>query len=270
MNNLHEHQPTDSTLFAGRIGIVTGASAGIGLAIAESLLERGSRLVINARRADRLDRLAQQFGRERCFPVAGDATDTVVISDLLEQCRSRFGRAPDLVVVNAGRGLRGGVVESDTEDWETVVRINFTAAARLMREAFLAMRALDDSHGRVGESPRLARDIILLGSTVGRNLSPFSSFYGSVKAAAHMAAESVRRAAAKHGIRVTTLEPGVVESEFQDAAGYDRAQFGEFMRSISPVLTPSDIARLVTFIISQPPGVHMSEVMVRPTRQEYP
>ena len=249
---------------------MTGASAGIGLAVARSLLEHGARLVVNARRADRLNQLAQPFGRERCLPVAGDATDTGVISDLLDQCRSRFGRAPDLVVVNAGRGLRGGVVESDTEDWEAVVRINFTSAARLMREAYLAMCSLDESHGRAGETPTRARDIILLGSTVGRNLSPFSSFYGSVKAAAHMAAESVRRAAAKHGIRVTTLEPGVVESEFQDAAGYDREKFGEFMRSIAPVLTPGDIARLVTFIISQPPGVHLSEVMVRPTRQEYP
>jgi NADP-dependent 3-hydroxy acid dehydrogenase YdfG len=69
---------------------------------------------------------------------------------------------------------------------------------------------------------------------------------------------------------VTLLEPGIVKSEFQDAAGYDRESFGKFMDGISPVLTPEDIARLVMFIVTQPAGMHVCDVMVRPTRQEYP
>jgi NADP-dependent 3-hydroxy acid dehydrogenase YdfG len=85
-----------------------------------------------------------------------------------------------------------------------------------------------------------------------------------------MLAESLRRLMAPRGIRITLLEPGIVKSEFQASAGYDPASFGQFMDSISPVLSPEDIARMMMFIVSQPAGVHINNVMIRPTRQEYP
>ena len=75
---------------------------------------------------------------------------------------------------------------------------------------------------------------------------------------------------AQRGVRVSLVEPGVVKSEFQDVAGYDPVSFGAFMDSISPVLAPEDVARVVLFIVSQPAGVHVNDVMVRPTRQDYP
>ena len=253
-----------------RIAVVTGASAGIGEAIARDLADGGAKVVLNARREDRLEALADRIGPDRAATVAGDAADPEIVNAMLDAAPARFGAEADLVVANAGRGLRGGLMESDPADWDDVFRINALGAARLLRAAVGRMERLDDTHGRPGEAPQRPRDIVVLGSTVGRNLSPFSAFYGSAKAAAHMLAESARRAVGPRGVRVTLIEPGVVASEFQQVAGYDPESFGEFMERIGPVLTPADIARTVRFIVTQAPNVHLSEVMIRPTRQEYP
>ncbi len=254
----------------GRIAAVTGASAGIGEAIARDLAAGGARIVLNARREDRLRSLAAELGADRVAVAPGDAADPAVIDAMLQAAVDQFGAEADLVVANAGRGLRGGLADSDPEQWEEVLRINTLGAARIIRAAMDRMKKLDATHGAPGEAPQRPRDIIVLGSNVGRNLSPFSAFYGSAKAAAHMLAESARRTAGPLGIRVTLLEPGVVVSEFQDVAGYDPKTFGAFMEGIGPVLQPDDIARLVRFVVTQPPNVHLSEVMIRPTRQEYP
>ena len=266
-----------------RIAVVTGASAGIGEAVARALVGAGAAVVVNARRRDRLESLARELGVEHVAVVAGDATEETAVRELLDVARHKFGagtREADLVVVNAGRGLRGSVYDSDATKWEDVMRVNWLSAALLMRAAAERMAGpVPIQQGPpptpVPPQPRedwlsRPRDIVVLGSTVGRHISPFSSLYGSAKAGVHMLAESLRRLMAPRGVRVSLLEPGIVRSEFQDAAGYDRPSFGAFMDSIAPVLTPEDIARMVLFIVSQPPGVHVCDVMVRPTRQEYP
>ncbi len=268
---------------AGRIAIITGASAGIGLAIARDLAAGGAAVVLNARRADRLDALVREFGAGNAAAVAGDAADPEIIQRLFDVARHSFGegkREADLVVVNAGRGLRGSVYDSDASQWEAVIRVNLLAAARLLRvaaERLAGVVPVVQGAPKPPEPPKppsdwldRPRDIVVLGSSVGRHISPFSSFYGSAKAGVHMLTESLRRLLAPRGVRVSLLEPGIVKSEFQDAAGYDPASFGQFMDSIAPVLSPEDIARLVRFIVSQPSGVHINDVMIRPTRQEYP
>lgn len=267
-----------------RIAIVTGASAGIGEAVARSLAAAGAKVVINARRKERLDSLvADMGGARRVATVVGDAADQSVIDSCLDTARDRFGagkRETDLVVINAGRGLRGSVYNSDPSQWEEVFRTNLLAAARLMRGAAERMAgAVPIVQGAFVDGPtpqpptdwlERPRDIVVLGSTVGRHVSPFSSLYGSAKAGVHMLTESLRRLMAPRGVRVSLLEPGIVKSEFQEGAGYDPVSFGQFMDSIGPVLTPQDIARLIMFIVSQPAGIHINDVMIRPTRQEYP
>lgn len=252
--------------FSNRVAIVTGASAGIGLSCARMLAESGAVVVVNARRAGRLDELVE-IDPKRIKPVAGDAAEREVIEAMLQAAKAAGGREADLVIANAGRGLRGSPLDSEEAQWEDVLRINTLAAAKLMRAAIHRMFAeIGDYQG----PPRQPRDVVVLGSTVGRNLSPFSSFYGAAKAAIHMMAEAMRREAAPRGVRVTTIEPGVVASEFQSAAGYDAKAFGEFMESMAPVLTPDDVARAILFACQQPAGVHLSEIMLRPTRQAYP
>jgi NADP-dependent 3-hydroxy acid dehydrogenase YdfG len=269
-------------VLAGRIAVVTGASAGIGEAVARELVAAGASVVINARRRQRLDGLIAELGRERVAAVDGDAADAAVIRRMLDTARDQFGdgkREADLVVVNAGRGLRGSVYDSDDTQWEQVIRVNLLGAARLLRAAAERMvGSVPVVQGPPQPSaptappdwPRRARDIVVLGSSVGRHISPFSSMYGSAKSGVHMLTESLRRLLGPRGVRVSLLEPGIVKSEFQDAAGYDRESFGKFMDSISPVLAPEDISRLVMFIVSQPAHVCVNDVMIRPTRQEYP
>lgn len=252
-----------------RIAVVSGASAGIGRAIARRLAADGARLVVNARRADRLEELAKKIGADRVAVVAGDAGDRAVVDAMLDAAVERFGREADLVVVNAGRGLAGSVFTSDESQWEEMVRTNVVGAARLMRAAAERM-----VRGRDPESDKQwldhPRDIVVLGSNVGRHISPFSSMYGATKFAVGALGEALRREIGPRGVRVTLIEPGIVRSEFQGVAGYDPGTFGEFMERVGPVLEPEDIARTVSFIASQPTHVHVNDVVIRPTRQEYP
>jgi NADP-dependent 3-hydroxy acid dehydrogenase YdfG len=255
-------------MLEGRVAVVTGASSGIGEAVVGALADAGARVVANARRKERLETLAGRHGgRVKAF--AGDAADHGVIAGMLDEAKAAYGREADLVVVNAGRGLNGSVMTSDPSQWEEMVRVNLLGAARLIREAGLRMMKM--SEGKTGAATmERARDIVVLGSAVGRHVSPFSSMYGGTKFAVHAMAEGVRRELAPKGIRVTTIAPGFVVSEFQGVAGYDPKWFDEIVAKIGPALKPEDVARAIVFTVSQPAHVHLSEVIMRPTRQDYP
>lgn len=263
----------------GRIAIITGASAGIGAALARDCVREGAKVVINARREATLRELAGELGESNAEVVAGDAVDEGVIAAMLEAPKRRFGADADLVVVNAGRGLRGSVYDSNTDEWEEMLRINVLGASRLMRAAARRMveawpasstDEFEQKWKQAVESGGPARDIVVLGSTVGRHISPFSSMYGSSKFAVGSLAEALRRELAGKGIRVTLIEPGVVRTEFQESAGYEMEGFGAFMDRVGPVLKAEDISRSIVFAASQPPAVHLNDIMIRPTRQEYP
>ena len=113
-------------------------------------------------------------------------------------------------------------------------------------------------------------DIVLIGSVVGRNISPFSAVYGSTKFAVHALAEGLRREVGKKGVRVTVIEPGIVVSGFQDAAGYDDDLVQKFNTDFGPLLYGEDVANAIDFVVAQPPHIHINELMIRPTRQDYP
>lgn len=318
---------------SNRLALITGASAGIGEATARTLAAAGASLIVNARRADRLEAVARAIRDELArvpraagaspaptvITVAGDAVEQSTIDAMFAASHREFGRCPDLVVANAGRGLRGSPVSSDASQWEEVIRVNLLGAARLVRAASEHMlkdaaapaprvstppktaleRARSASDGSPlppapakperdysspgayqqaqaaadaapRDWPHRARDIVVISSSVGRNVSPFSSMYGSAKFAITSIAEAVRRELAPKGVRVSCIHPAVVRSEFQGVAGYDPLTFGEFMERIGPVLDPEDVARTIAWITSQPAHVCINDVMLRPTRQEYP
>jgi NADP-dependent 3-hydroxy acid dehydrogenase YdfG len=255
-----------------RVAIVTGASAGIGEATVRELVRLGAYCVINGRRREKLLELVRECGEGNVAAVIGDCAEDSIVTRLFDVGRHSLGdprHESCIVIANAGRGLSGSVMTSDPTQWEEMIRTNLLACAKLIREA--GRRLLIEQEGKA--VPQLLdrpRDIIVMGSTVGRHISPFSSMYGSTKFAANSLAEAARRELGPKGIRVSLIEPGFVESEFQGVAGYDPKWFEEVKTRIGPVLQPDAIARLVSTIVSQPAHVHLSDVVVRPTRQEYP
>eukprot|EP00913_Durusdinium_trenchii_P006418 g6030.t1 len=191
-----------------RVSVITGASAGIGEAIARSLAAHGAGVILNARREDRLSRITEeinmQAGSGRALAVAGDAAESRTVEAVLNRAMDHFGREADLVVVNAGRGLDGSVLTSDPGLWDEMIRTNIVGAAKLMRAA--AERMLGELKREDWQAR--PRDIVVIGSNVGRHISPFSSMYGSTKFAVNSLAEALRREVGPKGIRVTLIEPG--------------------------------------------------------------
>jgi NADP-dependent 3-hydroxy acid dehydrogenase YdfG len=251
-----------NTPLAGRTAIVTGASSGIGYATAVTLARAGAAVVVNARRMERLEKLAADIAAVggKALAVAGDAGVPADIDALLARALGweDGGRRYDIVVVNAGRGLAGGILGSDESQWEALYRVNVLGAARLMRRAgaYLAQRK--------------GGDIVVIGSAVGRNISPFSGFYGSSKFAVGALAEALRREVCSHGVRVSLVMPGIVVSEFQGVAGYDEENFGSSVAQFGTLLEPQAIADGIRWLLAQPPHVNVNEIMIRPTGQGFP
>jgi NADP-dependent 3-hydroxy acid dehydrogenase YdfG len=251
-----------------RTAIVTGASSGIGCAIAKRLIAKGHNVVANARGEGRLADLGEwsrsQPGRVVLAP--GDASQEATVNRLLEVCRESFRVAPSIGVVNAGRGLPGSITTSDVTQWTALIELNVLGAFLQLRMLANAMKA------DAGNQPVLAaaRDIVVIGSSIGTNVSPTNPVYGATKFAVHGATEALRRELGPFGIRVTLVQPGIVATTFQAAAGYDKSSFARLADEISPLLQDDDIARTVEFVLEQPPHVHLNDIMVRPTRQTYP
>jgi len=247
---------------SGKTAIVTGSSSGIGYVTASTLAQAGAAVVINARRKDRLDKLASEIAAQggKALPIAGDASIQAEIDLLVDRALAwdEGGCKVDIVVVNAGRGLAGGILSSAESQWQEVYQVNVLGAAHLLR--------------RVGQSmvQRKTGDIVVIGSAVGRNISPFGGLYGSSKFAIGAIAEGLRREVCAHGVRVSLIMPGVVLSEFQKVAGYDEETFGKGVAQFGRLLEPQSIADSILWLLTLPPHVNISEILIRPTGQSYP
>lgn len=247
-----------------RIAIITGATSGIGEATARRFVASGYAVVGNGRNAKKLRALEQELG-EAFIGMAGDAADSSVVERLFVVAAENFGKAADIVVANAGRGLGGSVKDADLSQFEDMLKLNVTGVLALLQNAARKMVIEQQSN-----FPQRAADIVIIGSVVGRHISPFSAIYGATKFAVHSLAEALRREVGPKGIRVSLVEPGIVVSGFQDAAGYSGDLVHTFEDKFGPLLHGEDVANAIHYIVSQPPHVHISDIMVRPTRQDYP
>jgi len=247
-----------------RIAIVTGTTSGFGEATLRKFVAAGFGVVGNGRNAVRLEALEKEIGPAFCG-VAGDAADNTVVERLFAAAEKRFGRPADIVVANAGRGLGGSVRDADLTQFEDMFRINVSGALLIIQKAAQQMAAVQEK-----AFPQSAADIVVIGSVVGRHISPFSAVYGATKFAVHALAEGLRRDVGSKGVRVSLVEPGAVVTGFQKAAGYDENVATAFHEKFGPLPTADDIADAVYHIVTQPPHVHISDIVVRPTRQDYP
>jgi NADP-dependent 3-hydroxy acid dehydrogenase YdfG len=229
----------------GKIAVVTGASAGIGEAIARTLAEAGATLVLVARRGDRLETLAQALGRDS-VALALDMAETESPQRLLDFVLERFGRA-DILVNNAGI-LRIGTFETfDLDQLRPMIAINYES---IIRSSVLFARAMKAAGG--GQ--------IINISSIGAHLTAAGAgIYGGLKRALESATESLRIELAGTGVKVGLVAPGTTSTEiFEDMKSRGQPGWDEYI----PALQPEDIARAVRFIVEQPARANTARMHV--------
>jgi NADP-dependent 3-hydroxy acid dehydrogenase YdfG len=220
--------------------LITGASSGIGAATARRAAEPGYRVVLAARSKDKLDVLADELGGpDRALAVACDVTDFAQQEAMVAAALEHFGRL-DVVWANAGFGAKRGFLEETPEHWREMVLTNVLGAAYTIRAA---IPALKDTKGH-----------LLLTSSVAGRVVMQGSLYSATKHAVTAMAEAARKDLDGTGVRVTSIEPGMVDTPF-----FDNKPQG--------ALEADDIARAVMYAISQPPHVDVNEILIRPTAQ---
>jgi 3-hydroxy acid dehydrogenase/malonic semialdehyde reductase len=248
----------------GQVALVTGASSGIGRAIAEELVLRGVHVALFARRGDRLEALREHLAAARIegespgetLAVPGDVRDANDVQRAVQAALDRWGKL-DILVANAGFGYRLSVVEGDINRWKEMIDTNVYGLLLTLK---------------FGVPPLLERGaghVIVTSSVAGRVPTPGGAAYCGTKAAATAIADSVRQEVGPKGVRVTAIEPGVVISEFQEVAQYAPEILPAMLKGAVP-LSPIDIARAVIFVLEQPAHVGFNEIVVRPTGQAYP
>jgi NADP-dependent 3-hydroxy acid dehydrogenase YdfG len=245
----------------GKTAIITGASSGIGRITAKLLAQDGVAVAVNARRKERLDVLASEIRTlgGKALAVEGDMSDQATIDQILERVLKweDGGRKYDIVVVNAGRGLDKGILDSDESKWEELYRINALGAASLMRRAGRYM------------VERNSGDIVVVGSVAGKHISGVSGIYGSTKLAIASLAEGMRREVCGYGVRVSIVMPGIVRSEFHEVGGYGE-EFANMTDSMGQLLDPQTVGESIRWLLALPPHVNVNEIEIRPTGQIFP
>jgi len=223
-----------------RVLVITGASTGIGAATARAAVADGFSVVLAARSEDKLGALAGEIGDDRALAVVTDVTVWEDNERLIEAATDRFGRV-DVVFANAGFGAARGWLKETPQHWREMVLTNVLGAAYTLRAAIPAVK---ETKGH----------LLVTGSVAGRRALP-GSLYSCTKWAVTGMGEAVRADLNDTGVRVTVIEPGMVDTPFFDkGAGPD-------------ALKPEDVARAVMYAISQPPHVDVNEILIRPTAQ---
>jgi NADP-dependent 3-hydroxy acid dehydrogenase YdfG len=221
-----------------RVLLITGASTGIGAATARAAVAEGWRVALTARSEDKLDALVAELGSERAFAVRCDVTDYEDQQRMVEAVLERFGRI-DAVLANAGVGGEpGGFSGAPVESWRSMVDTNILGVAYTLRATL----------GAVKQS---AGHVLLTGSVAGRRTLA-GSMYSATKWAVSAIGYGLREELKGTGVRVTLIEPGMVDTPF-----FDEPKPG--------VLEAEDIARSVIYALSQPVHVDVHELMVLPT-----
>jgi NADP-dependent 3-hydroxy acid dehydrogenase YdfG len=228
-------------MMAESVMLITGASGGIGSATARQAADAGYRLILGGRSAERLRSLAEELGgAERALAVECDVTEWADQQAIAEAALQYFGRL-DVAFANAGFGAARGFLKESPDQWRSMVLTNVYGAALTIRAT---IPALKESKGH----------LLLTGSVAGRRALP-GSLYSATKWAVTAMGESARQELNDTGVRVTVIEPGMVDTPFFDDGAPDWA------------LKPDDVARAVMYAISQPPHVDVNEILVRPTGQ---
>jgi short-subunit dehydrogenase len=223
---------------SGRVAAITGASSGIGLAVAQQLARDGVAVVIGARRAERLDEAARDIRARggRVEPVVADVTSEGDVQRMVEHARSTFGRL-DIMICNAGFGYYGTVEETPTPIMQRMMDVNFMGTFYGARAALPHFRAQGNGH------------LIIVSSIVGHRGIALMSGYSATKAAQVAFAESLRAEFSGTAIAVSVVLPVSTETEFRSAMQRD---YGYSVSGLGPTQSVDEVARAIVACIRKP------------------
>lgn len=233
--------------------VITGASSGIGEAIAKRLSAAGHPLLLLARRVERLEALA--LPNTMCEKV--DVCDKASFEQAIAKAETEYGPA-DLLVNNAGVMLLSQLDVQDPSEWKSMFDVNVIGLMNGMQAVLAPMKA------------RKGGTIINISSVAGRKTFPDHAAYCGTKFAVHAISENVREEVAADDVRVVTIAPGAVETELLSHTSSDDIINGyqDWKDSMGGVLASDDVARAVEFAYQQPQNVCIREIVLAPTRQQ--
>lgn len=237
---------------ADKVVLVTGATSGIGKAIAEKFIAEGYRVIINGRRTERLVALRATFDEKTqnqicCLPfdVRNQADIEAALFSLPEEFKNIY-----ILINNAGLAKGSSPIqEGNWSDWETMIDTNIKGLLAMTRQIAPLMVAKQHGH------------IINIGSAAGKDAYPNGNVYCATKAAVDMLTRAMRLDLFKHEIRVSAVHPGMVETEFAQVRYEDEERAKQLYEGITP-LTAEDVAETVLFVASRPPHVNIQDVLM--------
>lgn len=241
-----------------KIVFITGATAGIGEACAHKFAEEGYRIIISGRRADRIDQLATSLKKKYQVEVLSlifDVRDKNMVEKFIDSIPVDW-RNIDVLVNNAGLALGlSPLQDGDTDDWDTMIDTNIKGLLYMSKAVSALMMANGTGH------------IINIGSIAGKEVYPNGNVYSATKHAVDAITKGMRLDMLKHGIRVTQVAPGAVETEFSLVRFKgDEERASKVYQRYTP-LKPEDIADVAYYTTTLPQHVNINDVIVMPTDQ---
>jgi NADP-dependent 3-hydroxy acid dehydrogenase YdfG len=240
-------------LIDGKVVMITGASSGIGEAAARRLSQHGAKLVLAARREDRLARLAAELGGEVVW-AAADVTRLDQLVSLADRARERFGRI-DVLVNNAGIMPVSMIAQGRVDDWSRMIDVNIKGVLHGIHAVLGGMLAQGSGH------------VINISSVAGLTVGPGGAVYSGTKFAVRAIGEGLRQECVGK-VRVTSICPGLVTSELTESitvpAFRERAE-----KLYEGAMSPDAIADALVYAIGQPDHVAVNEIVVRPLTQSF-
>jgi len=240
----------------GRTAVVTGAASGIGAAIAKEFAANGAKVALLARRADRIGDLADKIRADggQALAVATDITSDESVAAAVTAVNTTFGRV-DVVVNNAGVMIPNDISSAPFAEWQTMLDTNVTGLLRVIRAFTPDLTA--DGHA----------DLVNISSIAAHLTFPEYSVYGATKAAVTYLSNSLRAELGPKGVRVTNIEPGLVETELRADITGDSAKFLDDWIATAGILAAEELADVVAFAVSRPAHVNLRQIVALPTTQ---
>lgn len=242
--------------WSGKVALVTGATSGIGRAIAVDLARAGLRVVATGRRQERLEALRDELSGADLLPLPVDRRNEQTILELFATVRDTWGGV-DVLVNNAGLGHHAPLLSGRTDDWREMLEVNVLGLCVCTREAVQDMRGRGD-----------AGHVIHISSMAAHRVPGGSGVYSATKFAVRSLTEGLRQElrGLESGIRVSSISPGFVETEFAAVYHRDEAKARETYGRYK-VLESSDVADAVRFVLGAPDHMQVHDVLIRPTAQ---